>query len=65
MLQSLLALSDQDVTLVVDTVRKWCEMRHLEIDSSEGRLAMTVVLDLVPSQGNSEALLRALSDKLN
>jgi hypothetical protein len=64
MLQSLISLSDQEIELVTDAVRKWCLQQNCEIDSSEGRRAITAAIDIVQTNPGQDTLLAELSEKL-
>lgn len=64
MLQSLLALSDSEIELVTSAVREWCRIHHHDIESAEGRRALTVAIDLVQSRHAVENLIPELTQRL-
>jgi hypothetical protein len=64
MLQSLISLSDPQIELVTKGVREWCRVHQCDIDSAEGRRALTVAVDLVQSQHSEESLLPILAQRL-
>ncbi|RWY68878.1 hypothetical protein [Rhizobium sp. WSM1325] len=63
MLQSLITLSDQDIDIVITAVRRWCTKNHCEIDSNEGRRALTLAIDLVQNSAR-DTLLQNLTERL-
>ncbi|MBY3345512.1 hypothetical protein [Rhizobium laguerreae] len=63
MLQSLITLSDQDIEVVITAVRQWCIKNHCEIDSNEGRRALTLAIDLVQNSAR-DRLLQNLTERL-
>ncbi|RWX35107.1 hypothetical protein EHI47_05385 [Rhizobium leguminosarum] len=63
MLQSLMTLSDQDIELVITAVRQWCTKNHCEIDSNEGRHALTLAIGLVQNSAR-DTLLQSLTEHL-
>lgn len=64
MLQSLISLSDSQIELVTKSVREWCRTHHCDIDSGDGRRALTVAIDLVQSQQSEESLVPQLMKRL-
>lgn len=50
MLQTLISLRDDQIDLVLDAVRKWCDERALDIDSDEGRRAVNMAVNLICSR---------------
>ncbi|MBC2804398.1 hypothetical protein ELI49_13075 [Rhizobium ruizarguesonis] len=65
MLLSLISLNDDDITIVTDAVRQWCCERKLDIDSIEGRHAITVAVDLVQMNTDCDRLFAELSKQLD
>jgi hypothetical protein len=65
MLLSLISLNDDEITIVTDAVRQWCCERKLDIDSIEGRHAITVAVDLVQMNTDCERLFAELSKQLD
>ncbi|MBO9198345.1 hypothetical protein J5277_29915 [Rhizobium sp. 16-449-1b] len=47
MLMSLISLSDDEIETVTSAVREWCHLNHCDIDSSQGRHAITIAVELV------------------
>ncbi len=47
MLQYLTALTDAEVDLLIRSVERWCALNHVSIDSSDGRRALTVAIELM------------------
>lgn len=47
MLQSLMTLSDQEIDLLIRSIHRWCALNKVPIDSSKGRRAVTVALELM------------------
>lgn len=64
MLLSLISLSDPEIDLVTTAVREWCRLHHCDIDSADGRRAITVAVDLVQSRHAAECLLPELTQRL-
>jgi hypothetical protein len=59
-------LDDCEIATVTDAVRQWCEERKLDIDSIEGRRAITLAVDLIqtnPGHGHDQ-LLAELSKRM-
>ncbi|PDS78071.1 hypothetical protein [Rhizobium sp. L43] len=65
MLLSLISLNDDEITVVTDAVRQWCCERKLDIDSIEGRRAITIAVDLVQMNTDHDKLFAELSKQLN
>ncbi|ANM11077.1 hypothetical protein B5K08_13895 [Rhizobium leguminosarum bv. trifolii] len=64
MLLSLISLNDDEITIVTDAVRQWCGERKLDIDSIEGRRAITIAVDLVQMNTRRDRLFAELSKQL-
>nr|WP_132961039.1 hypothetical protein [Rhizobium sp. BK251] len=64
MLQTLISLSDQEIELVIGAVREWCAENHCEIDSSEGRRAMTAAVDVLQASPSRSVFLQELSQRM-
>ncbi|EJC84185.1 hypothetical protein Rleg4DRAFT_5985 [Rhizobium leguminosarum bv. trifolii WSM2297] len=64
MLLSLISLTDSEIELVTSAVREWCRWHHCDIDSSDGRRALTAAIDLVQSKHPEECLLPELTRRL-
>jgi hypothetical protein len=65
MLLSLISLDDSQLTIVTDAVRQWCCEKKLDIDSVEGRRAVTVAVDLVQMNTAHDRLFAELSKQLD
>ena len=65
MLLSLISLNDDEIITVTDAVRQWCCERKLDIDSIEGRHAITVAVDLVQMNTDCDRLFAELSKQLD
>ncbi|ANK86235.1 MULTISPECIES: hypothetical protein [Rhizobium] len=65
MLLSLISLDDSQITIVTDAVRQWCCEKKLDIDSIEGRRAVTVAVDLVQLDIAQNRLFAELSKQLD
>lgn len=65
MLQSLISLTDEEITAVTDAVRQWCSQGKVDIDSSEGRRAITAAIDLIQTNGTRHNLFANLSQRLS
>ncbi|MBX4929032.1 hypothetical protein ABID08_000682 [Rhizobium binae] len=57
-------LDDCEITTVTDAVRQWCEERKVDIDSIEGRRAMTLAVDLIQTNPRHDQLLAELSKQM-
>lgn len=65
LLLSLISLNDDEITIVTDAVRQWCCQRKLDIDSIEGRYAITVAVDLVQMNTDRDKLFAEMSKQLD
>lgn len=65
MLSSPISLDDQDIIIVTDAVRQWCGERKFDIDSIEGRRAITVAVDLLQMDISRDRLFAELSKQLD
>lgn len=45
-LVTLLALQDDQIEVVTEALRRWCDTQKLEIDSERGRVAMQAAISL-------------------
>jgi len=64
MLLSLISLSDPEIDIVTTAVREWCRLHHCDIDSADGRRAITVAVNLVQSRQEHDCLLPELTQRL-
>jgi hypothetical protein len=64
MLLSLISLDDCEISIVTDAVRQWCSERKLDIDSTEGRRAVTIAVDLVQMNTPHETFFAELSAQM-
>ncbi|MFS8148493.1 hypothetical protein [Rhizobium sp. BR 249] len=65
MLQSLISLDDSEINLVTDAVQQWCSEKKLDIDSVEGRRAITIAVDLVQTNTAPGRLFAELSQQMD
>ncbi|ARM88918.1 hypothetical protein RHEC894_CH02630 [Rhizobium sp. CIAT894] len=65
MLLSLISLNDDEIAIVTNAVRQWCCEKKLDIDSLEGRRAITVAVDLIQMNTDHDKLFAELSKQLN
>ncbi|RUM17509.1 hypothetical protein EFQ99_34205 [Rhizobium vallis] len=65
MLLSLISLDDSEITIVTDAVRQWCSERKFDIDSIEGRRAITLAVDLIQTKTPHEKLFAELSTQMD
>lgn len=65
LLQSLISLNDSEINLVTDAVQQWCSENKHDIDSVEGRRAITIAVDLVQTNTAPEQLLAELSQQMD
>ncbi|WP_051321019.1 response regulator [Rhizobium mesoamericanum] len=54
MLPSLSSLDDREIKAILKAVRKWCSVAGVDINSAEGRRAMTMAVDHVQQTGSSD-----------
>ncbi|CCM74484.1 response regulator [Rhizobium mesoamericanum] len=54
MLPSLSSLDDREIKAILKAVRKWCSANGVDINSTEGRRAMTIAIDHVQQTGSSD-----------
>lgn len=64
MLQSLISLSDSEIELVATAVWEWCRANNCDIDSTEGRRALTLAVDLAQAKNAEDGLLPELAHRL-
>ena len=64
MLLSLISLDDCEISIVTDAVRQWCSERKLDIDSTEGRRAVTIAVALVQTNTPHETFFAELSAQM-
>jgi hypothetical protein len=62
---SLISLSDDEIESVTTSVREWCRVRHCDVDSPEGRKALTGVIDLIQSKRSEGRVITELSQRLD
>ncbi|WP_088678357.1 hypothetical protein [Rhizobium sp. R339] len=60
----LISLDDMDIAIVTDAVCHWCCEKKLDIDSVEGRRAITLAVDLVQTDIPRDRLFDELSKQL-
>ncbi|MBB4234150.1 hypothetical protein [Rhizobium esperanzae] len=65
MLLSLISLTDDEIAIVTNAVRQWCCEKKLDIDSVEGRRAITIAVDLVQLNTDHDKLFAELSRQLD
>jgi hypothetical protein len=65
MLQYLTAFTDEEVDLLIRTVERWCALNHVSIDSSDGRRAITVAIELMQTTDNPGSFPYDLSIRLD
>jgi hypothetical protein len=63
--QSLLSLEDEQINLVMDAVRMWCEQRNVSIESPAGRSALTIALAAADRAPSVDGLLAAIETQLD
>jgi hypothetical protein len=64
MLQSLISLSDEEIEIVTSAVREWCRANNYQIDSLQGRRAITVAIDIVQTEYKEDKLIAELTARL-
>lgn len=52
-----ISLTDTEIELVTSAVCEWCRIHQCDVDSAEGRKALTVAIDLLQSQHSEICLL--------
>ena len=65
MLQSLMSLSDEDVSAVIDAVHKYCGEHGYDLHSPQGRRTITTALELVQTKRGTETLMIDLDKRLH
>lgn len=63
MLMSLISLSDNEIETVTSAVSEWCHLNHCDIDSSQGRRAIMIAVELVQGK-HDEPFLDCLVEAL-
>jgi hypothetical protein len=64
MLQALMTLSNEEVDLLIRSVHRWCALNHVSIDSSDGRRAITVAIELMQTTNKPVSFPYDLSVRL-
>ncbi|MBO9195994.1 hypothetical protein J5277_17980 [Rhizobium sp. 16-449-1b] len=65
MLQSLMSLSDEDVSAVIAAVHKYCGDHGYDLHSPQGRRTITTALELVQNKCDPERLIFDLDQRLH
>ncbi|WP_018898910.1 hypothetical protein [Rhizobium sp. 2MFCol3.1] len=65
MLQSLMSLSDEDVSAVIAAVHKYCGEHGYDLHSPQGRRTITTALELVQTKRGTETLMIDLDKRLH
>ncbi|PDT00938.1 hypothetical protein CO666_27780 [Rhizobium chutanense] len=65
MLLSLISLNDDEIAIVTNAVRQWCCEKKRDIDSVEGRRAITIAVDLIQMNTEHDKLFAELSKQLD
>jgi hypothetical protein len=50
MLQSLISMPDEQIDLVLDAVKSWCEAHGVSLESHDGRRAINLAVNIVCSR---------------
>jgi hypothetical protein len=62
---TLLSLEDEQIELVTDAVRRWCEQKGCDIGDEHGRLAMeTAVAVALSARTPPASLLEVLTERI-
>lgn len=56
---TLLSLQDEQIEVVTETVQRWCQERHLDINSDDGRAALQAAVAIALTDKWSPADLPA------
>lgn len=65
MLQSLMSLSDEDVSAVIAAVHKYCGDHGYDLHSPQGRRTITTALELVQKKCDPKTLIFDLDQRLH
>jgi|GEM_PF-5045889 hypothetical protein len=65
MLQSLMSLSDEDVSAVIAAIHKYCGEHGYDLHSPQGRRTITTALELVQTKRGIETLMIDLDQRLH
>lgn len=65
MLQSLMSLSDEDVSAVIAAIHKYCGEHGYDLHSPQGRRTITTALELVQTKCGIETLMIDLDQRLH
>jgi len=65
MLQSLMSLSDEDVSAVIAAVHKYCGEHGYDLHSPQGRRTITTALELVETKHDPKTLMVDLDQRLH
>lgn len=65
MLQSLMSLSDEDVSTVIAAVHKYCGDHGYDLHSPQGRRTITTALELIEAKHSTTTLLDDLDLRLH
>lgn len=65
MLQSLMSLSDEDVSAVIAAVHKYCGEHGYDLHSPQGRRTITTALELVETKRDPKTLMVDLDQRLH
>lgn len=65
MLQSLMSLSDEDVSTVIAAIHKYCGEHGYDLHSPQGRRTITTALELVQTKRGTETLMIDLDKRLH
>lgn len=65
MLQSLMSLSDEDVSAVIAAVHKYCGDHGYDLHSPQGRRTITTALELAQNKCDREKLIFDLVQRLH
>ncbi|MDM9645368.1 hypothetical protein [Rhizobium sp. S163] len=65
MLQSLMSLSDEDVSIVIAAIHKYCGDHGYDLHSPQGRRTITTALELIEHKRSTKNLLNDLDRRLH
>jgi hypothetical protein len=61
---SLLSLEDEQISIVMDAVRQWCEQRDVSIESPAGRDALNAAIEAVRTARSTAGVFTAIETRL-